>query len=272
MAYRRDLQKFDQLCTGSHLHDVKQLSLAHVEEFLSKLRNDDLADTTVARHLMAVRMFVRYLVMIRVIGHDFTEVISVPRMWQRLPGLLSQQQVQRLLGAPGIDDRYRLRDRALLELLYAAGLRAGEAAAVLLDGVNLQVGYVRVVGKGQKERIVPLHQQAVDALEQYLADERPRLAGPDSPPWLLLSKSGRPLDRVMIYRIVTRYARKAGLSKKVYPHMLRHCFATHLLSGGADLRSVQEMLGHADISTTQIYTHLDAERLHQIHKKYHPRG
>ncbi len=176
-----------------------------------------------------------------------------------------------MLEAPGPEEPYYLRDKAMLELLYASGLRASELANLRISDLNIDIGYLRCLGKGGKERVVPVGRVALDAAVTYLRDLRPRLFGPDSADFLLLSRTGRPLTRIEIWRLVKKYAKRAGMHRNVTAHTLRHCFATHLLSGGADLRSVQEMLGHADIATTQIYTHVDHERLRSIHKRYHPR-
>jgi integrase/recombinase XerD len=186
--------------------------------------------------------------------------------------VVSREQVFGLLEAPAPEDPYYLRDRAMLFLLYATGARAGEVVGMKVRDVNLDIGYVRCFGKGRKERIVPLGKSAVGCLKQYLAEQRPLLIKPHSPETLFLSRTGHGLDRINLWRVVKKYALRAGMPRKMTVHTLRHCFATHLLSGGADLRSLQEMLGHADVRTTQIYTHVDQDRLKAIHKKYHPRS
>ncbi len=229
------------------------------------------SENSAKRALVAIRMFLRFAKLRRLIEDDGGEVLDTPKTWQRLPIVCNKQQVLRLLEAPSAEEPFYLRDKALLELLYATGVRASELASLKTTDVNLDIGYLRCFGKGNKERVVPVGRIAIAATRAYLRDLRPRLAKPQSEAFLLLSRTGRPLSRIEIWRLVKKYAVRAGMPRNVTVHTLRHCFATHLLSGGADLRSVQEMLGHVDIGTTQIYTHVDHERLRQIHKKFHPR-
>jgi len=202
---------------------------------------------------------------------DHTAVLDGPKLWQRLPTVCSAGQVRDLLAAPSPQEPFYLRDKAMLELLYATGIRAGELAGLRLSDLNLDIGYLRCLGKGGRERVIPVGRVAVAAATQYIRGLRPALAGASSGDFLLLSRTGRPMSRIEIWRLVKKYALRAGMGRNLTVHTLRHCFATHLLTGGADLRSVQEMLGHVDISTTQIYTHVDNERLRSIHRKYHPR-
>jgi integrase/recombinase XerD len=229
-------------------------------------------DNSAKRALVAIRMFLRFARLRRLIEDDGGEVLDTPKTWQRLPAVCNKQQVLRLLEAPSAEEPFYLRDKALLELLYATGVRASELANLKTTDVNLDIGYLRCFGKGNKERVVPLGRAATAAVKDYLEQLRPKLAKPTSGNWVFLTRTGKRIDRTAIWRIVKKYARRAGMPAKLTVHTLRHCFATHLLSGGADLRSVQEMLGHVDIRTTQIYTHVDQERLRSIHKKYHPRG
>ena len=205
------------------------------------------------------------------IDDDHSAVLESPKIWMRLPVVCSKQQVMNLLYAPDSGEPYFLRDRAMLELLYATGMRASEVSGLKIPHLNLDVGYVRCLGKGGRERIIPLGKVAIQITREYLDVLRPRLMGASSGAFLLLSRTGRALGRIEIWRLVKKYAARAGMPKNLTAHTLRHCFATHLLGGGADLRSVQEMLGHVDIATTQIYTHVDQERLRSIHKQYHPR-
>ena len=190
---------------------------------------------------------------------------------QRIPDAVHYGQVERLLGAPDIKDDLYLRDQALLELLYATGMRVSELVDLTIDRLNLQLGYVRCIGKGRKERIIPVGKFAIEAVREYLKALRPRLMGDRHTAAIFLSRTGRPLDRTNIWRLVRKYARIAGIHEHLSPHTLRHCFATHLLSGGADLRVIQELLGHADVTTTQVYTHVDESQLKHVHSKYHPR-
>jgi len=205
------------------------------------------------------------------IEDDFTAILESPKIWQRLPSICSRQQVVNLLNAPNPDEPFYLRDKAMLELLYATGIRASELAGLRIPDLNLDIGYLRCLGKGNRERVVPVGKVAIEATVEYLAKLRPGLAKPFSDNFLLLSRTGRPVSRIEVWRLVKKYAMGAGMPRNLTAHTLRHCFATHLLTGGADLRSVQEMLGHVDIATTQIYTHVDQERLREIHRKFHPR-
>ena len=271
-AYQRDLQYFIGFLAGARLKDLADLAPSHVEGFIRHLRGRGLAVASAARALAAVRMFCRYLVLHQVCPRDVSASISSPKLWHRLPTVLDADTVRELLDAPQPGrDTHALRDRALLALLYAAGLRASEVASVRPGDINVHLGVVRVLGKGGKERIVPVAEEALAAVGAYVAGARPA-AGANGDLPLLLSRSGRRLRREDVFRVVRKYVRRAALRGRISPHTLRHCFATHLLGRGADLRSVQEMLGHADIATTQVYTHVDADRLKAIHKKYHPRG
>ena len=272
-AYDRDLRKFFGYLLAEGCNRLAGLRSRHVEGFLVHCRQSGLAASSSARALAAVRVFCRFLVIDGRLDRDVSEPVQSPQKWHRLPAILPEDDVRALLDAPTAEaDRYWLRDRAALSLLYAAGLRASEVAHLAVDDVNPRVGAVRVLGKGSKERLVPLAERALSAVQRYIQEQRPLLAGPRPTDRLLLSRTGRPLGREGIYDIVRRYVQRTGRAGKISPHTLRHCFATHLLGGGADLRSVQEMLGHANIATTQIYTHVDAERLKAIHKKFHPRG
>ncbi len=216
-------------------------------------------------------MFLRYAKLVGLTEKDLTVMIESPKLWQRLPVVCSKEQVFKLLNAPSEEEAFYLRDKAMLELLYATGMRAAEVAGLKVSNLNLDVGYRRCFGKGNRERIIPVGRAAIEVTGQYLRELRPNLVGAGSGDYLLLSRTGRALSRIEIWRLVKKYAGRSGMSRRLTAHTLRHCFATHLLAGGADLRSVQEMLGHVDISTTQVYTHVDQERLRQVHKKYHPR-
>lgn len=269
-AYRRDLQDVEKFLCGRR----RTLSTAQADDFRDYLQHQSRlgqSTRTVARRLAAIRSFLRYQI---ALGSDCTPVLQQlqrPKPENSLPRVLSRAQVNQLISAPDPRSMLFARDVAILELLYAAGLRASELCALELGDVNLHVGCVKVTGKGGKQRIVPLGRAAIEAIERYLAECRPKLDRHASER-LFLSRSGKPMERIGLWMLVERYGRKSGLLKSISPHVLRHCFATHLLSGGADLRVVQELLGHADISTTQIYTHVDASRLKAVHRKYHPRG
>jgi integrase/recombinase XerD len=271
LAYGRDLKSFLEYCKEQSIKQIRQLKPSVIHDYLRVLSHAQKSEGTIKRSLAAIRMFLRFAKLTSLIDDDFTSVLESPKLWQRLPSVCSQQQVIDLLDAPGIEEPFYLRDKAMLELLYATGTRASELAHMRTSNLNLDIGYLRCLGKGNKERIIPMGKVAIEVTTEYLRDLRPRLAKPFSYDFLLLSRTGRPLSRIEIWRLVKKYAVRAGMPKNLTVHTLRHCFATHLLAGGADLRSVQEMLGHVDIATTQIYTHVDQSRLRDIHKKFHPR-
>ena len=268
-AYRRDLEDIERFLRGVG----RTLVTASGDDFRAYLRDQTLlhkATKTVSRRLAAIRVFLRFLA---TIGHDRASVLQQlerPKPERSLPKVLSRSQVAQLIAAPDAKSPLFSRDVAILELLYASGLRASELCTLKLRDLNLQVGCVRVLGKGMKERIVPLGRAAAEALARYLAECRPGLERARSEQ-LFLSKSGRPMERIGLWMLVEKYGRASGLLRAISPHTLRHCFATHLIGGGADLRVVKELLGHSDISTTQIYTHVDQDRLKAVHAKYHPR-
>jgi integrase/recombinase XerD len=272
LAYGSDLRQFIE---WFGTHGPKSLSAADLKTFtgyLAHLNERGLSSTTVARHLVAIKMFFRYLLLEGVIRESVADLLSSPKLWQHLPHVLSPDMVNRLLAAPQQADRFMLRDRALLALLYATGCRASEVVDLKLRDVHLDESYCRCVGKGNKERLVSLNPIAGRALEAYLAHERPLLAARSESDELLISKSGRALTRIMVWALVKKYARRIGASDKVSPHTLRHSFATHMLAGGAEIRALQELLGHASIATTQIYTHVEHTRLKAVHRRCHPRG
>jgi integrase/recombinase XerD len=270
-AYRRDLS---DLC--AHL-DREGLTLwnataEHFRAYLQQQRKSGQATKTVARRVAAIRVFLRFLA---TEGQDTTHILAQlerPKPERSLPKVLGRGQVDQLISAVDPASSLFARDVAILELLYACGLRASELCALKVRDVNMHVGCVRVLGKGMKERIVPMGRAAIEAIERYLADVRPRLTETRAREELFLSRTGKPLERIALWMLVEKHARASGLLKRVSPHVLRHCFASHLLSGGADLRVVQELLGHSDIATTQIYTHVDQSRLKNVHARYHPRA
>ena len=284
-AYARDLKKFSRFLEKKGPRPEAARS-DDIVDFLSQEKEKGRSVATIGRSLVALKMFYRFLLLEGVISKDIASTLDSPRMWRKLPDVLDVDEVESLLAAPTLTgpsgrgdaedsqakSEFILRDRALLEVLYATGARAQEVADLTLSAVNLDYGYLRCIGKGEKERIVPLGEPAAEALKEYLKNARSKLVRPQSEGWLFLTRSGRKLSRVTIWRLVKKYARLAGIKKPLSPHTLRHSFATHLLSGGANLRVVQEMLGHATIATTQIYTHIDHGRLKAVHKKYHPRG
>jgi len=270
-AYRRDLEAFEQYLTSKGRSKLADVSTTDIVDHMMSQKDRGLASSSISRALVAIKVFYRFLYREGLIQKDLTSVLDSPKLWQRLPSVLSVSEVKSLLKAP---DRKPLgiRDRAILEVFYATGARVSEVANLKVDSINFEFGYLRCLGKGSKERIVPIGRQALDATERYLRDVRGKLVGNRPTQELFVSRLGGSLYRESIWRIVKKYAFKAGIRKKISPHTLRHSFATHLLEGGADLRAVQEMLGHADISTTQLYTHVDRERLKSVHKTFHPRG
>ena len=269
-GYASDLAKL-----GRWLEDegivLDNMDESVVAAFLVSLSQAGLSARTQARALSSVRGLFRFLVQERRHGRDPTELLEGPRLLAKLPDVLNRDEVLRLLQAPAGDKSNRVRDRAMLHTMYAAGLRVSELVHLELGDVNLEEGFVAVLGKGNKRRIVPLGAHARDALTQYLADVRPKWARPSARACFVTAR-GKEMTRQGFWAIVKKYARAAGITKPISPHKLRHSFATHLLAGGADLRSVQTMLGHADISTTQIYTHVSSEHLRKMHERYHPRG
>jgi len=271
-AYRHDLTSLAGFCADQRI-DIRTINVRHIQAFMVALREAaNLAESSIARRLVAVKLFLRYLHQNGLIKDDVSTLIEAPKKWQHLPRVLSRQDVDKLLGLPNeTDDPLALRDRAILELFYATGLRVSELVGLVLSSVHLDIGYLRCMGKGRRERVVPIGSRAVEALREYLTILRPQLIDGTSSDRLFVSRTGKPLDRTNCWRLVVKYARQMGVAGRLSPHTLRHCFATHLLAGGADLRVVQELLGHADISTTQIYTHVDNSRLKAIHRQFHPR-
>ena len=269
-AYRRDLED-TEAWLAARGRAFLSASADDLRMYLQDQRRKGQATKTVARRLAALRVFYRFLI---AEGHDLAHVIQQlerPKPERALPKVLSRAMVNQLIAAPDPESPLFWRDVAILELLYASGLRATELCELTLRDLNLQVMCVRVLGKGNKERVVPLGRAAHDALANYLSACRPGLERAPSE-LVFLSRTGKPLERVGLWMMVEKYGRRSGLLKRISPHTLRHCFATHLISGGADLRVVQELLGHSDIATTQIYTHVDQDRLKSVHKKFHPRG
>ena len=271
LAYRSDLRKFGAYLKRKH-RDPRDVSTSLVLGFLLTLKDRGYSVTTLARILAAVKMFYRFLTLEGVVERNVTSVLESPRVWRELPSVLSPPEVEQLIAAPQTDQPLGLRDKALIELLYATGMRATEVTSLDVDSIHHDYGYLRCMGKGSKERIVPVGKEALALVRRYAEEARPVLLRGRTSAALLLSHSGRRLTRETVWRIVTRYARLVGIRKKISPHTLRHSFATHLLAGGADLRSVQEMLGHASVTTTQLYTHVDRDRLKEVHRRFHPRG
>lgn len=270
-AYGRDLKRFRRWLGTKN---VTKLTIQQLADYAGFLHQENLAPPSIARHLVALKVFFRYLQLEGILRENLAELLGSQKLWKRIPVVMSPQEVNRFLQAPGRHDSLRIRDRALLALLYATGCRASEISQMKLQNLHLDQRYCKCLGKGNKERLVPLNPSAIERVQQYLTEQRPRLAAlaPTPPDWVILSRRGRRLRREAIWELVKKYAQRSGASTAISPHTLRHSFATHLVAGGADLRQVQEMLGHANITTTQIYTHVDAARLREIHRRYHPRA
>jgi integrase/recombinase XerD len=274
-AYRTDLLQYGEYL-AAHDRDALAARPADVAEFLAELATGEgrpvCSAATIHRKAACLRSFYKHLRRDELIGEDPTAALSAPRRARKLPQVLNYAEVQKLLAAPRGSEPTTLRDRALLEVMYACGLRASETIGLELADIDMHEGFLRARGKGSKERLVPLGRQAIAAINAYLRGGRPRLVGERHEPKLFVNFRGGPLTRQGLYKIVQKHAREAGLSGRMSPHTLRHSFATHLLSGGCDLRAVQEMLGHADISTTQMYTHLSGDRLKEVYFSAHPRA
>jgi integrase/recombinase XerD len=270
-AYRRDLDRFSLWLDG---RDIAALSIRELADYVGWLAGRTLAPASIARHIVSLKVFFRYLQLEGALRDNLAELLGSQKLWEHVPKVLSVEQIDRLFSAPADGDAWWRRDRALLELLYATGCRASEISRLKLRDMRLDERCCICRGKGDKERLTPLNRRAIEAFQAYLDEERPKLAARCKPPaeWALLSYRGRRLRRERIWELLKRYARRVGAPPEVSPHTLRHSFATHLLAGGADLRQVQEMLGHASIATTQIYTHVDMTRLRAVHRKFHPRA
>lgn len=272
VAYRTDLAQFVHWFKAEGAGSIFKVDLKLLTRYLDHLNRRGLAPSSVARHIVSLKMFFRYLVLEGVLSESAVELLSSPKLWQYLPKVLSPELVERILVAPAPTDRFPLRDRALLCLLYATGCRASEAASMRVKDVHLEEGFCRCIGKGNKERMVSLNPVARAALDAYLAHERPRLLNGKESDRLFISRLGKSLSRIMVWNLVKKYATRAGCGSDISPHTFRHTFATHMLAGGAEIRALQEMLGHASVQTTQIYTHVEHSRLKAIHKRCHPRG
>jgi integrase/recombinase XerD len=271
-AYLRDLRRMGEFAFSRGVRDPGRVSRPLLRDFVYLLKDLGLSAATIRREVSAIRTYYGFLVGEGHVAEDPSDRLETPRRGRTLPDTLSVREVEALVASPGIDDPLGWRDRALLELAYGAGLRVSELCGLLLTDLLLTENLVRVLGKGGKQRLVPIGRSTIGAVSIYLHSLRPTLDRGKSGGRVLLNARGEPLSRVGAWGIVKRASERTGIQKRVTPHTLRHSFATHLLEGGADLRAVQEMLGHADLSTTQIYTHVDREYLRSVHKQYHPRG
>ncbi len=271
-AYGRDLRR---LLNWIGSTPAVRLKLSDLSEFVASLQAEQLAPASISRAIVATRMFYKYLQLEGVVQDNPAELLGSQKMWERIPKAITPAAIDRFLAAPARYDTFWERDLCLLELLYATGCRVSEVCDLLLANVHLTEGFCLVEGKGSKQRMVPIGGRAVKCIKTYLADGRPELLGERDPvvaKWLILSRTGKRLRREAVWELVKRYALRADIDPDISPHTLRHSFATHMLAGGADLRQIQELLGHASIQTTQIYTSVDSSRLKRIHKQFHPRA
>lgn len=270
--YLRDIRRLAAYTVAQGGRRPEDVTAAQLREFVYALKDLGLAPATIRRQISAIRSYYRFLIGEGHAARDPSERLESPRLWRKLPAVLSVAEVERLLAAPNTDEPLAIRDRALLEFAYATGARVSEFVGLRVQDVLYEDGLARIFGKGAKERIVPVGRRALGALALYVREIRPQFDKGKGKGVLFLNARGTPLSRVGAWTIIKRAARHAGIAKRVTPHTLRHTFATHLLEGGADLRAVQEMLGHADLATTQLYTHVDREYLRTVHKSYHPRA
>ncbi|MFA4889306.1 MAG: site-specific tyrosine recombinase XerD [Candidatus Omnitrophota bacterium] len=271
LSYRQDLNYYLDFLNNCRVLALSKISKNDITGFMFSQKDRGIAANSIARRLAAIRMFHRFLVRERITANDPSSLLESPKLWKKIPDTLSLNEVDALISQPNIRETQGIRDRAALEVIYATGMRVSEAVNLKKDFVNLSAGFLRCVGKGNKERVIPLGKKAVASINRYLEAARPKLLGIKESEFLFISRLGKKISRQSFWKMIKKYASSAGIKKNIKPHILRHSFATHLLERGADLRSVQEMLGHANISTTQIYTHINKDRLKAVHKMYHPR-
>ena len=273
-AYKCDLQDFIAFLGREGKKDFKEVTRDDIIDFLGEHKENGMEPTSLARRLVAIKVFFRYLYQEKFIPEEITSVMDSPKLWRILPEFMSSREVEALMNVYAVNakDFLAIRNRAILEVMYACGLRVSEVASLKVSSIHFDDAVIRVLGKGSKERIVPIGHLAIQALKRYLTKSRPYLLRSPDESTLFISNRGRVLDRERIWAIIKEAARLAGINKNIHPHTLRHSFASHLLENGADLRVIQEMLGHADIATTQIYTHVDQRQLLAVHRKFHPRA
>ncbi len=270
-SYSADLAKLEKFLSRGK-KELNSVSREDIVSFLLYLKDLGLNSSTIARNLAAIKTFWKFLVSEQIVKENVASLVESPRTWKTIPDVLTREEVERLLEAPGGKKLADLRDKAILEIMYASGLRVSEVADLKRSGVNIDAGFVKCYGKGGKERIVPFGKAAGEAISRYLDRGGAALAASTGDQHLFVSKLGRKISRQSLWKVIQKYALRSGIKKHITPHTLRHSFATHLLEGGADLRGVQEMLGHSDISTTQIYTHVNSDKLKKVHETFHPRG
>lgn len=271
MAYRTDLEHFMQHLESKGVKSIDEIKRQDIMDYLLIRKDGGISSNSISRGLVAVKMFYKFLVQEHFVKDDVAGILESPKLIRPLPNVMGMQDVDKLLDAPDLRDWMGIRDKAALELMYATGMRVSELVELTMDGLNLDVGFIKCRGKGDKERIVPIGKKAREAVARYMEKVRPKLLKNKQDPHLFVSRLGKKVSRVSFWKMIKKCRNKARIKRDITPHTLRHSFATHLLEGGADLRVVQEMLGHSDISTTQIYTHINKERLKSIHKQFHPR-
>ena len=271
LSYTKDLAIYTDFLQSIGIDSLSRTARNDIINFMLNQKDKGISPNSTARRLAAIRMFYRFLVRERILKSDPSSVIESPKLWKKIPETLTINEIQALLAQPNVREKQGIRDRAILETFYATGARVSEVVNLNKDNVNLDVGFLRCIGKGNKERIVPLGKKAIESIARYLENSRPSFLKKKEADFLFLNRSGTKISRQSLWKLIKKYARDARIKKPIRPHILRHSFATHLLEGGADLRSVQEMLGHSNISTTQIYTHINKDRLKTIHKQFHPR-
>lgn len=271
VSYKEDLEHYIDFLTELHIDTFSKTTKNEIINFMLNQKNKGISANSVARRLAAIKVFYRFLVRESLLKSDPTSLIDSPKLWKKIPETLSLNEVEALLSQPNLRDPQGIRDKAILETFYATGMRVSEAVNLKVDNVNLEIGFLRCIGKGNKERIIPLGKKAINSLKRYIETARKQVLKQKESEFVFLNRSGKKISRQSLWKIIKRYAKEARIKKPIGPHILRHSFATHLLERGADLRSVQEMLGHSDISTTQIYTHISKDRLKTIHRMFHPR-
>jgi integrase/recombinase XerD len=271
ISYREDLNTYMDFMEKSGVDSLSRINREDITNFMFAQKERGISANSVARRLAAIRMFHRFLVRERIVKNDPSFLIDSPKLWKKVPDTLSLNEVEALIAQPDVRDFQGIRDKAILETLYATGMRVSEVVNLKTDGINLEVGFLRCFGKGRKERVVPLGRKAIASLSRYLEISRPSLLKKKQCEYLFVNRFGSRISRQSLWKLIKKYAKSAKIKKNIRPHILRHSFATHLLEHGADLRSVQEMLGHSNISTTQIYTHINKDRLKSVHKMFHPR-
>ncbi|MBP7652904.1 site-specific tyrosine recombinase XerD [Candidatus Dependentiae bacterium] len=271
-SYELDLIDFLEYINKFKIESPENIRPSLVSEYIHKLRNEGKNEKTIIRHIVALRNFFKFLIIDNVIKNSPTDSVEMPKMSRKLPDYLTEEEVKRLIESPDLNEITGIRDKAMIEILYGSGVRVSELIGLKIKNLYLEEGYIKVFGKGSKERIIPIGKYAEESLKNYLASARHKLSRIDSEDYLFITQRGEKFTRQAINKMLYNYAIKSGIGRKVTPHLFRHTFATHLINNGADLRSVQEMLGHTDISATQIYTHLDLRYIKEVHKNFHPHG